>query len=156
MRNLNAIERLVTLAVGCVVLYFAYQFWFGSGIFNGYFEKPVADGQLGAGPADFFSQLLELALTLITTVGAVVFAVGFKLIRWISNAFEGVKLMNTISDHKKNNTRPTATAANDYHLSPEEFQELSNVLIAACVSGDSELFTAVAEKINGEPFLTEE
>lgn len=160
----NPIERLVTIVVGVAVLFFAYQFWFGSGILNGWFSPNVETGKLGAGTADFFSQVLEIILTLVSTVGITAIAIALKLIRFITNAIQGTanefarKPPETVTvqqgDPRVTNIVVDNRESKPQHITPQQQADYVRVLIQAVVEGDRNLMFAMAERINGTPFLT--
>ena len=156
----NSTERLVTIVVGIAVLFFAHQFWFGSGIFNGWFSPNVESGKLGAGTADFFSQFLEIVLTIVSTIGTVAIAIGFKLIRRISDAIHGTatefaRKPPGQSQMDQGDVRVVVkTESTKKHINKQQQADYTRVLLQAVVEGDKGLVVAMAERINGTKFLT--
>jgi hypothetical protein len=158
------IQRVVTIIVGAVVLFFAYNFWFGSGIFAGWFvPKPPAgfdtlDGALragnpaalrSAGSADLFSQAMEILFTILSTVGTVAIAIALKLIQWLSRPFESaanefaVKKESTQSLQKQISSR-TKSKGFDVYL---------KVVAQAIIDGDVAVIESIANKMHGETFM---
>ena len=153
MKNNN----IVTLAVGSLMLYFAYNFWFGSGIFDGvYVPQPPEgfdnlEGALAAnnpealrsvGVSDLISQFLEIVATVVSTIGMVGIAISTKLIQFIAGSFDGFGL-----------PQPTQQKQVE-SMGDEEFQTMLLVLGQAVLRKNAKLVIAAAEEMAGEEFLT--
>lgn len=157
----NSLERVVTIVVGGLVLFAAYRFWFGSGIFNGWFAPSVESGKLGAGGADFMSQALEIVFTVLSTVGTVVLAIVFKLVSYIAGAFEGTAQQfarrNPVTlqqgDVPEVGVVDSGIRIERPHINEKQRGDYTRVLLQAVVEGDAGLVVAMAERIHGKPFL---
>ena len=146
---MKEIQRVIQIIVGVFAFYIAYNFWFGSGIFNGYFEPSVSEGNLGAGNADFLSQLLEIVFTILSTVGTVFIAVALRLIQWFATPFESAANRfagNNEPDgefHKVSNPRGKTKG----------FDVYAKVISQAIIDGDVDVIESIANKMHGEPFI---
>ena len=153
-------KKLTTMAVGAVILYVAYNFWFGSGIFDGvYVPSPPEgfdnlEGALKAndpqalrsvGVSDFISQALEIVATIISTVGMVGIAISTKLIQWISGSF-----------NFGGSETSSAVANSVLETDDEEFEVMLLVLGQAVIRKNRKLTIAVAEQMAQSSFLTDE
>lgn len=156
MKNNN----IATLAVGSLILYFAYNFWFGSGIFDGvYVPQPPEgfhnlEGALAAnnpealrsvGVSDLISQFLEIVATVVSTIGMVGIAISTKLIQFIAGSFDDFGLLQP--------TQPTQQKQVE-SMGDEEFQTMLLVLGQAVLRKNAKLVIAAAEEMAGEEFLT--
>ena len=140
-------KRIVNVAVGSFIFLVAYQFWFGSGIFNGLFSQSVADGNLGAGPADLLSQLLELALTIVSTVGAFTITVLVGGIRYIVTALDG---------DPSTAGADTEWASDSIEMPNQQVGDYTRVLLQAVHDRDAPLTIMMAERMAGEKYITTE
>lgn len=158
------IQRVVTIIVGAVVLFFAYNFWFGSGIFAGWFvpSPPEGfdslDGALragnpqalrSAGSADLLSQAMEILFTILSTVGTVAIAIALKLIQWLSRPFESAA--NEFAT-KKESTEP-AQRTKSSRSKTKGFDVYLKVVAQAIIDGDVAVIESIANKMHGEPFI---
>lgn len=158
------IQRVVTIIVGAVVLFFAYNFWFGSGIFAGWFvpSPPEGfdslDGALragnpsalrAAGSADLFSQTMEILFTILSTVGTVAIAVALKLIQWLSSPFESAANEFAAKKEPNNNSQKTPSRQSK----PKGFDVYLKVVAQAIIDGDVAVIESIANKMHGEPFI---
>ena len=141
-------SRIVTIPVGILIFYVAYQFWFGSGIFNGFFASDVETGKLGAGTADAFSQGLEILAVILSTVGGVAISISTKLVSWIGTTIEQWRTVPkpVVIDGEPINI-PVST------MPPQQMQELQRLLIQAVLDRDKPLTVALANKLAGTKFL---
>ena len=168
------IQRLVTIVVGAIVLYFAYNFWFGSGIFAGWFEPKPPEGftslneavNLGdpqalrsAGSADLLSQGMEIILTILSTIGTVFLASIFKVIQWLSRPFESAAnnyaarrpIVKTPSPPLK---PVSSSSPHNREMGDEEFNTMLRVLGQSVIRKNKKMTIAVAEEMAGESYLT--
>lgn len=149
---MDKINRIVTVAVGAIVLFFAYNFWFGSGIFNGFFSSSVDDGKLGAGSADFVSQFLEIIATVLSTIGTVWLAVIFKVVQWVTDAFYG-----SANEFGRKQDRPHVIADDQptlNHISDDMRNDMIKLLLQSVFEGNRSVTVAMAQRLNGTPYLT--
>ena len=164
------IQRLVTIVVGGIVLFFAYNFWFGSGIFAGWFEPQPPEGftslneavNLGnpqalrsAGSADLLSQGMEIILTILSTIGTVFLASIFKVIQWLARPFESAA--NDYAARRPIVNAPPTLEVNEplkNEMGDEEFNTMIRVLGQSVIKKNKRMTIAVAEEIAGEPYLT--
>ena len=165
---MKEIQRIITIAVGAIVLFFAYNFWFGSGIFAGYFAPAPPEGfdnlsaavgagnpqaLRSAGQADLLSQFFEIVFTIVSTVGTVAIAIALKLIQWLSSPFEA--LANEFARRTKPMEQVPLVAKSGHQLAARQRDEYCRVMMQGIVEGDVDLTIIMAEKINGSKYLTE-
>lgn len=159
------IQRVVTIIVGAVVLFFAYNFWFGSGIFAGWFvPKPpegfdTLEGALragnpsalrSAGSADLLSQAMEILFTILSTVGTVAIAIALKLIQWLSSPFESAA--NEFA-RRKEPSEPLFKKVSQPRGKTKGFDVYLKVVAQAIIDGDVAVIESIANKMHGEPFI---
>ena len=149
------VHRLVTIVIGLIVLAISYNLWVDSGIFTSMFlpNPPEGfdsfDGALKAGNpeavkasgiASLMAKAVELLLTLITTVGSVGIMTVTKLIPWLANPIEAVmgELQVDTDDSK-----PPVKGYKQYVM----------CLNQAVIDGDTDMCTAVMNKIHGKKFV---
>jgi hypothetical protein len=169
---MKELDRLVTIVVGAVVLFVAYDFWTGSGYFEAYFfPAPDADGNVSTGDlatAGFFSSLLELVAWLLSSVGTLAILVFMGLVRAISRALEplfGAAMAPAGGQAPAQApagaggqaayTQPTDTQrvlANPGDM--QRAEDTARLLVAAAAAADRRLTIALAESLAGRPYLT--
>lgn len=145
---MKEIQKVITLVVGFFIFYLMYNFWFGSGIFNGWLEPSVSSGKLGAGNADLLSQLIEMVITVVSTVGLVGITISFKLIRWLSTPFEPL-LESFVKD-------PNEGYVSDYrrYSKVEGYDTYLKVLEQAIIDGNPNGVEFAVNKMHGSDFMT--
>jgi len=153
--NLN---RLVTIAVGAFVLYFAWMFFWRSGFFDVFVApKPDIDGMVSVGASsasDFLGSAIELIAVVLSTVGSLTLTIMFGGIRYIVSA---------IAPLLKSNQEPAASPdpsvaavkdqATESAMPPQMAQQVAKLLVQAAIDGDGPLVIALAERLHGEKFL---
>ena len=131
-------NKIVKMIVGAGVFLLAYNFFFGSGIFNGLFESSVAEGKLGAGQANALTGVLEMVATVLSTVGGYAILAATKLIQFIIDAvseFQG-----------QGDDQPAMTE--------RQYVDYQRVLMQAIAEKNGPLTIMMAEQIAGAKFLT--
>lgn len=158
------IQRLITIIVGAVVLFLSYNFWFGSGIFAGWFVPSPPEGfdtlegalragnpsaLKSAGSADLLSQGIEILLTIVSTIGTVAIAIALKLIQWLSRPFESAA--NEFARRKE--PESASQKVNNPRGKTEGFDVYLKVVAQAIIDGDVDVIESISNKMHGEPFI---
>lgn len=160
------IQRIITIIVGAVVLFFAYNFWFGSGIFAGWFVPNPPEGfdtlegalragnpsaLRSAGSADLFSQAMEILFTILSTVGTLAIAIALKLIQWLSSPFESAA--NEFAAKKQPAETTQRSRSSGGKTKTKGFDVYLKVVAQAIIDGDVAVIESIANKMHGEPFI---
>jgi len=163
---MREIQKVITIIVGVVVLYVFYNFWFGSGIFAGWFVPPAPEGfdslnsalnagnpaaLRSAGTADLISQALEILATIVSTVGTLFIAIAFRLIAWLSSPFESA--VNSFANGPTEVTNTVNTVDVKEYQPIDGFETYMQVLAQAAIDGDVKMCGSVLNKIHQSDFI---
>jgi len=134
------LKRIVIFVIGIALLILSWGFFSGSGV-----GEPMLDsGSLGEVGFGIWSSIIEIVFSILTSAIGLLLFVLLKGANYVSSILQ--PMFNSYSG-----TVELTTVGTDAMM-----EDLSRVLLQAIIDRDKVLTIAIAEKIAGQKFLTDE